>query len=77
MIEIPGLSSTECFTVIVETGNLIALFLLFPLNLRWNYGKVIEVDYNTKNVLIEAALITLSPAFTVAFHRTEPLSLYP
>jgi len=38
---------------------------------------VIEVDYDTKNGLFEATLIALSPAFTVAFHRTERLSLYP
>jgi arylsulfate sulfotransferase len=41
------------------------------------YGKVIEIDYSTKNVLFEATLTTLSPAFTVAFHRTERLNLYP
>jgi arylsulfate sulfotransferase len=41
------------------------------------YGKVIEIDYQTKNVLFEATLTTLSPAFTVAFHRTERLNLYP
>src|SRR6185436_9783018 len=42
-----------------------------------NYGKVIEIDYDTKNIVFEATLVTLSPAFTVAFHRTERLNLYP
>jgi arylsulfate sulfotransferase len=39
------------------------------------YGKVIELDYTTKNILFEATLT--SPRSTrVTFHRTERLNLY-
>lgn len=41
-----------------------------------NYGKVIEIDYTTKNVVFEATITMLNPAFTIAFHRTECMNLY-
>lgn len=40
------------------------------------YGKVIEVDQATKNVLFEATIIPPSNV-VVTFHRTERLNLYP
>jgi len=42
-----------------------------------NYGKVIEVDYTTKNILFEATLTPPHSSFGVTFHRTERLNLYP
>lgn len=39
------------------------------------YGKVIEIDYNSGNVVFEATIT--APDGYVTFHRTERLSLYP
>jgi len=41
------------------------------------YGKVIEVDYTTKNIIFEATLIPPRTPFGVTFHRTERFNLYP
>jgi hypothetical protein len=41
-----------------------------------NYGRVVEVDRRTGQVLFEAT-ITPPQANFVVFHRTERLSLYP
>lgn len=41
------------------------------------YGKVIEIDYNSKNVVFEATITPPSGSGLVTFHRTERLSLYP
>jgi arylsulfate sulfotransferase len=41
-----------------------------------NYGKVVEVDRATEEVLFEATISPPAPNF-VTFHRTERLSLYP
>lgn len=41
------------------------------------YGKVIEVDYTTKNVVFEATLTPPHPFFGITFHRTERIKLYP
>lgn len=42
------------------------------------YGKSVEVDYSSKEVIFEATF-TLPTAFfnLIKFHRTERLSLYP
>lgn len=42
-----------------------------------NYGKVVEVDYATKEVLFEATIFPPIAVFNITFHRTERLSLYP
>lgn len=42
-----------------------------------NYGKVIELDYNTKSVIFEATITPPIAYFGITFHRTERLSLYP
>jgi arylsulfate sulfotransferase len=41
------------------------------------YGKIIEVDYATKNVLFEATLTPAQTFFGITFHRTERIKLYP
>lgn len=41
-----------------------------------NYGKVVEVDRRTGQVVFEATITPPQPNF-VTFHRTERLSLYP
>jgi arylsulfate sulfotransferase len=47
------------------------------VNNATNYGKVIEVDYATRNVLFEATLTPPRTFFGISFHRTERLNLYP
>lgn len=43
-----------------------------------SYGKIVEVDYQTKNVLFEATVIPPKGYNGVlTFHRTERLNLYP
>lgn len=42
-----------------------------------NYGKVVEVDYDTKEVLFEVTIVPPIAVFNITFHRTERLSLYP
>lgn len=42
-----------------------------------NYGKVVEVDYNTKEILFEATIVPPIAVFNITLHRTERLSLYP
>ncbi|MGH7572447.1 MAG: aryl-sulfate sulfotransferase [Gemmatimonadota bacterium] len=42
-----------------------------------NYGKVVEVDRGTEQVLFEATITPPQPIFIITFHRTERLSLYP
>jgi arylsulfate sulfotransferase len=41
-----------------------------------NYGKVVEIDRMTGQVLFEATIRSPQATF-VTFHRTERLSLYP
>lgn len=41
------------------------------------YGKIIEVDYASNQVLYEASIIAPVAPFDITFHRTERLSLYP
>ncbi len=41
------------------------------------YGKVIEMDYTTKDVVFEATLTPPQTFFNITLHRTERLSLYP
>ncbi|MGH7572446.1 MAG: aryl-sulfate sulfotransferase [Gemmatimonadota bacterium] len=41
-----------------------------------SYGKVVELDPGTDQVLFEATITSPDPA-AVTFHRTERLSLYP
>ena len=40
-------------------------------------GKVIELDYPTQEVLFQATLTPPNTFFTITFHRTERLPLYP
>lgn len=42
-----------------------------------NFGKVVEVDYDTKEVLFEATIVPPIAVFNITFHRTERLPLYP
>ena len=46
------------------------------VNQSTNYGKVIELDYTTKDILFEATLTPPATYFGITFHRTERLSLY-
>ncbi|MBT8237978.1 MAG: aryl-sulfate sulfotransferase [Croceitalea sp.] len=41
------------------------------------YGKAIEVDHTTKEVLFEATIVPPIAIFAITFHRTERLPLYP
>ncbi|MEM8485431.1 MAG: aryl-sulfate sulfotransferase [Bacteroidota bacterium] len=41
------------------------------------YGKVVEVDFNTKNVVFEATMTAPTAQFGITFHRVERLPLYP
>lgn len=41
------------------------------------YGKVVEVDRSSGDVLFEATITPPMPFFIVTFHRTERLTLYP
>ncbi len=41
------------------------------------YGKVIEVDYSTKEVLFEATITPPTPFFIITLHRTERMNIYP
>ncbi len=42
-----------------------------------NYGKVVEIDYATKDVLFEATITPPKSFYGITFHRTERLTLYP
>ena len=42
-----------------------------------NYGKVIELDYITQNIVFEATLTPQQTFYGITFHRTERLTLYP
>lgn len=42
-----------------------------------SYGKVIELDYDTKQVLFEATIRPPESVYGITFHRTERMSLYP
>jgi arylsulfate sulfotransferase len=42
-----------------------------------DYGKVIELDYATKNVIFEATITPPLAYYGITFHRTERMSLYP
>jgi arylsulfate sulfotransferase len=41
------------------------------------YGKMIEVDYTTRDVAFEATISPPTAPFGITFHRVERLSLYP
>lgn len=41
------------------------------------YGKAVEIDYETRNVVFEATITPPSGSGYVTFHRTERLPLYP
>jgi arylsulfate sulfotransferase len=47
------------------------------INHSMYYGKVIEVDYTTKDIVFETTLIPPRTPFGVTFHRTERFNLYP
>lgn len=40
------------------------------------YGKVIEMDYNQKQVLFEATIIPPTAPYGITFHRTERMPIY-
>jgi len=40
------------------------------------YGKVVELDYNTQDVVFEATLSPTKANYGITFHRTERLKLY-
>lgn len=42
-----------------------------------NYGKVVELDYATKEILYEVTIVPPIAVFNITFHRTERLRLYP
>ena len=42
-----------------------------------DYGKVAEVDYDTKEVLFKAKVFPPIAVFNIGFHRAKRLSLYP
>ena len=42
-----------------------------------NYGKVIELDYITQQVVFEATIQPPTAPFNITFHRVERLPLYP
>ena len=42
-----------------------------------SYGKAIELDYDTKQVLFEATIRPPEAVYGITFHRTERMSLYP
>ena len=41
------------------------------------YGKVVEVDYDSRRVLFEATVTAPQTAFGITFHRVERVPLYP
>ncbi len=41
------------------------------------YGKVVEVDYTTRDVVFEATITPPTAPFGITLHRVERLSLYP
>jgi arylsulfate sulfotransferase len=41
------------------------------------YGKVVEVDYTTRDVVFEATITPPTAPFGITFHRVERLPLYP
>ena len=42
-----------------------------------NYGKVVEVDRTSRNVVFEATIRPPTAPFNITFHRVERMSLYP
>ena len=40
------------------------------------YGKVVEVDYTTGNVLFEATILAPQTIYIITFHRTERMNIY-
>ncbi len=42
-----------------------------------SYGKTIEVEYATRNVVFEATITPIMPLFGIVFHRLERMPLYP
>ncbi len=47
------------------------------INYGTDYGKVIELDYVTKDNLFEATITPPHSFYGITFHRTERMSLYP
>ena len=47
------------------------------VNNTTNYGKLVELDYATQNILFEATLTPPQSFYGITFHRTERLTLYP
>jgi arylsulfate sulfotransferase len=41
------------------------------------YGKVVEVDHATRDVVFEATITPPTAPFGITFHRVERLHLYP
>ena len=41
------------------------------------YGKVVEVDYSTRDVVFEATITAPIAQWGITFHRVERISLYP
>jgi len=59
----------------IAAGNHV-IFSPGAVNNATNYGKVVEVDYATKDVLFEATITPPQTFYGITFHRTERLSLY-
>jgi len=59
------------------TGDNHVIFSPGAVNNTTNYGKVVEVDYATQNILFEATLTPPQSFYGITFHRTERLNLYP
>ena len=46
------------------------------VNYSGSHGKVVEIDYETKEVIFEASIIPPSALYGITFHRTERMELY-
>jgi len=73
---------TAALSAIVSDVDFLAasnhvIFSPGAVNNGTKYGKIIEVDYTTKEVLFEATLTPVQCFYGITFHRTERLNLYP
>jgi arylsulfate sulfotransferase len=72
---------TSTLSAIVSDVDFLAasnhvIFSPGAVNNGTKYGKIVEVDYITKDVVFEATLTPPLSYFGITFHRTERLNLY-
>ena len=73
---------TETFSRIVSGADFLApernvLFMPGSVRSNGDYGKMVEVDYDTRQVVFEATVLPPIAPFGVTFHRVLRVPMYP